>query len=123
MADSSHALTVAPNLIARKPPRSLCPMAPWPSRFVQRWHVGALLAQNKSITSLMPALRDALHAVSHAERPSLALPAQVFELLVADVLGPVRAADSEPCGELSEAYVQWLGRFWFACASGEVRPA
>jgi len=86
-------------------------------------HAGDLLERGESITALVPALRAALRAVPDAERPGLALPLGVFELLTRDVLALVQAESPGDAGEVSDADAEWLGAFWFAAAAGEVRPA
>ncbi len=87
-------------------------------------HAGEQLARDASITALVPALRASLRAVPDSERPELALPLSVLQVLTADVLAVVQAeAPDDAAGELSDDDAEWLGRFWFAVCAGEVRPA
>ncbi|MDT3680765.1 MAG: hypothetical protein ROZ64_18270 [Burkholderiaceae bacterium] len=67
-------------------------------------------------------LRAALRAVPLAERPSLALPLDVFRKLTCTVFEDIKA--HEQPGDIADTMpdeeAEWMGRFWFAVAAGEI---
>lgn len=68
-------------------------------------------------------LRAALRAVPLAERAALELPIDVFEELTRAVFDDMQAHEESGDrveGLMSDEEAEWMGRFWFAVAAGEV---
>ena len=89
----------------------------------------AALEAGQSIAAMVPTLRAALHAVPEHERHrTMLLPLNVMNVLVADMVNAMavwdkedgRTHSSEP---MTDEDADFMGRWWFEVAAGEVRPA
>lgn len=86
------------------------------------------LADGQCIDSMVPTLRAALHAVPERERGGLLLPANVMDVLVADVAallpkpaGPGHEGDQAGCSDnMDDEEAAYMGRFWYEVAAGEI---
>lgn len=93
----------------------------------------AALEAGHSITAMVPDLRAAMHSVPEHERHgSMLLPLNVMKVLVADMVNAMAVWDKEdgledagtPAGEpMSDEDADFMGRWWYEVAAGEVRPA
>jgi hypothetical protein len=89
----------------------------------------AALEAGQSIAAMVPTLRAAMHAVPEHERDgTMLLPVEVMDVLVADVVNAVAgqdgANDSTTSDEaMTDDEAEYMGRFWYQVAAGEVRPA
>lgn len=87
----------------------------------------ALLAGH-GLDSMVPTLRAALQAVPERERGGLLLPANVMDVLVADVAAllpkpadPGHEGDQAGCSDnMDDEEAAYMGRFWYEVAAGEI---
>jgi hypothetical protein len=83
------------------------------------------LVDGKCIDTLIPHLRSALAAVPGAERDALLVSPEVMDVLVDSVANclPCDSGDSRDGNKpMSDADAQYMGRFWYQVAAGEIRP-
>lgn len=84
------------------------------------------LSAGACIDALIPGLRVALAAVPAHERDGLLLPANVMDLLVADVGALLPPSNNAPMedgdSDMTNSEAAEMGRFWYQVAAGEIRP-
>jgi hypothetical protein len=88
------------------------------------------LAGGQCLDSMVAALRAALHAVPDRERGGLLLPANVMDVLVADVAALLpKAADPFHDGvqavysdNMDDEEAAYMGQFWYEVAAGNICP-
>lgn len=89
----------------------------------------AALEAGQSIAAMVPTLRAAMHAVPEHERNgTMLLPLNVMNVLVADMVNAMAAWDKEDgrthsSEPMSDEDADFVGRWWYEVAAGEVRPA
>ena len=89
----------------------------------------AAIEVGQSIAAMVPTLRAAMHAVPEHERNStMLLPLNVMNVLVADMVNAMAAWDKEDgrthsSEPMSDEDADFVGRWWYEVAAGEVRPA
>ena len=86
----------------------------------------AALASGQTIDALVPVLRLALRAVPEHERdPDVLLPAEVMDVLTAEVFDAIEQQDTPQAGraDMTDDEAAEMGRFWYQVAAGEIRPA
>lgn len=87
-----------------------------------------VLASGNEIAAMIPELRQALRAVPGADRASILVPFEVFDVLTANVLAALQddePGDNQATPPMSDAAAEAaaMGDFWYRCAAGEIRPA
>ena len=89
----------------------------------------AALEAGHSIAAMVPTLRSAMHAVPVHERDgTMLLPVGVMDVLVADVANAAAGQDGadesthtdEP---MTNEDAEYMGRFWYQVAAGEIKVA
>lgn len=84
------------------------------------------LVDGKSIEAMIPYLRSALAAVPDAERDALLVSPLVMDLLtsgIADCLTTDSAGLGDANKPMSDDQAQYMGRFWYQVATGEIVPS